>query len=155
MTAEAIAAHLSARPVSAVQWMARCPGHDDGSPSLSIKETGGRILIYCRAGCPTATVLKAAGLTFRDLFAGPPPTPAQLARVAAERQERDARKQAERVAARKIVDRLRKLDALAFELATRLDVAPYRPDGDALAGLFHACVEQIRDGELALAGLSG
>ncbi|HMF48373.1 MAG TPA: hypothetical protein VK603_07015, partial [Candidatus Saccharimonadales bacterium] len=112
MTAAAIADQLQARPVGPGRWTAKCPGHDDGSPSLSIKESGGRILIYCRAGCVTATVLKACGLSFRDLFAGPPPTPAQLARMAVERQKREAQKQAERLAARTIVNRLRQLDAL-------------------------------------------
>lgn len=36
-------------------WMARCPAHDDSTPSLSIKETGGGKLLALRrcrlAGC--------------------------------------------------------------------------------------------------------
>lgn len=46
-------------------WMARCPAHDDRNPSLSISERGGRILVYCHAGCSqdaVIAVLKAQGL---------------------------------------------------------------------------------------------
>jgi len=155
MTAAAIANHLHARNVGGDRWMARCAAHDDRAASLSIREgRDGHILLYCFAGCATADVLSAAGLTMRDLFQGPPPTPQQLAQMAQAREEREVIQRAERLAARSIVDRLRKLDALTLELATRLDLVPDRPDGDALTGLFHACVEQIRDGELALARLN-
>ena len=59
------------------KWMARCPAHDDRRPSLSIREAeDGRILLHCFAGCRTADVLQALGLTWRDLFpGGAPQTP--------------------------------------------------------------------------------
>jgi hypothetical protein len=51
-------------------WVARCPAHEDRSPSLSVREGGeGRVLVYCHAGCPTEDVVAAIGLTMRDLFA--------------------------------------------------------------------------------------
>ena len=41
-------------------WMARCPAHDDSTPSLSIKETGdGKLLVHCHAGCEQTTVIAA------------------------------------------------------------------------------------------------
>ncbi len=50
------------------KWMACCPAHDDRSPSLSITENeGGSILMHCFAGCRTEDVLKAIGLTMKDL----------------------------------------------------------------------------------------
>jgi hypothetical protein len=50
-------------------WKARCPSHDDQTPSLSIKEgRDGCALVKCRAGCATEDVLKAMGLAMRDLF---------------------------------------------------------------------------------------
>lgn len=50
-------------------WMALCPGHEDKSPSLSIRElSDGRVLIYCHAGCEPLEVLDALGLRFEDLF---------------------------------------------------------------------------------------
>ena len=51
------------------RWIARCPGHEDRSPSLSIRETDdGRILLHDFAGCPTEEILGAVGLAFDALF---------------------------------------------------------------------------------------
>lgn len=51
------------------RWMARCPAHDDSTPSLSIREVGdGRLLIHCHAGCDADRVMAAAGLSLADLF---------------------------------------------------------------------------------------
>jgi len=51
------------------KYVARCPAHEDRSPSLAIKDCGdGRVLIHCFAGCETEDVLSAVGLTFADLM---------------------------------------------------------------------------------------
>jgi len=50
------------------KWLARCPAHDDKSPSLAIKEVGDRILLHCFAGCGVSEVLNAVGLDMADLF---------------------------------------------------------------------------------------
>lgn len=51
------------------QWLARCPGHDDGSPSLSVRELGdGRVLLHCFAGCEPGEVLGALNMRMGDLF---------------------------------------------------------------------------------------
>lgn len=51
------------------QWLARCPAHEDRSPSLSVKDgDGGKILLKCFAGCETESILIALGLNFSDLF---------------------------------------------------------------------------------------
>lgn len=51
-------------------WTARCPAHEDGSPSLSIGEgDDGRVLLRCHAGCTTEAIVAAIGLELRDLFA--------------------------------------------------------------------------------------
>ena len=50
------------------RWMAKCPAHDDRSPSLSIKDTGTRTLIHCFAGCEASEVLAAVGLTWQDII---------------------------------------------------------------------------------------
>jgi hypothetical protein len=53
-------------------YIARCPAHDDRSPSLSIKETSdGRVLIHCHAGCGALDVLTAIGLEWDAIY---PPT---------------------------------------------------------------------------------
>jgi hypothetical protein len=51
------------------QWIARCPAHEDRSPSFSVKESGGGIiLIKCFAGCESEAILSALNLSFSDLF---------------------------------------------------------------------------------------
>ena len=51
------------------RWIARCPAHDDKSPSLAIRELDdGRILIKCFAECSTYEIVSAVGLELSDLF---------------------------------------------------------------------------------------
>lgn len=51
------------------RWIAKCPAHEDRSPSLSIRElTDGQLLLRDFAGCAAADVVQAAGLTLADLF---------------------------------------------------------------------------------------
>lgn len=57
------------RRTGADQWAARCPSHQDKSPSLSIRAgDDGRILLHCFAGCSALDVMQAVGLTLADLF---------------------------------------------------------------------------------------
>jgi len=49
--------------------MAKCPAHDDGSNSLSIKHLdNGKILIHCFAGCTAEVILSAASLSWPDIY---------------------------------------------------------------------------------------
>ncbi len=48
--------------------LARCPAHDDRSPSLSIRQARDWILVHCFAGCDTRDVLAAIGLTYPDIL---------------------------------------------------------------------------------------
>ena len=51
------------------RWLAKCPAHQDKSPSLSIRELDdGRTLIRCFAGCGSIDVLEAVGLGWSALF---------------------------------------------------------------------------------------
>jgi hypothetical protein len=71
MKFEAVLEKFGARRVGD-GWSARCPAHEDHSPSLSLAEgLDGRVLIHCFAGCTAEKVCAAAGLELRDLFAGP------------------------------------------------------------------------------------
>jgi putative DNA primase/helicase len=57
-------------------YKARCPAHEDRMPSLSIKEAeDNTVLLKCHAGCSTEAVVKALGLTMRDLFGRVDETP--------------------------------------------------------------------------------
>lgn len=50
-------------------WVARCPAHEDRSPSLTVTVAGdGKILLHCFAECPALHVVQAIGLTLADLF---------------------------------------------------------------------------------------
>lgn len=51
------------------KWMAKCPAHDDRSPSLSIRQTDdGKILLHCWSGCDSEAILAAIGLGWKDLY---------------------------------------------------------------------------------------
>ena len=64
------------RPSGHDKWIARCPAHQDNSPSLSIKRADNEaILIHCHAGCDAAAITAALGLNLADLF---PPRPADV-----------------------------------------------------------------------------
>ena len=71
MTAEQIAERLHARR-SGAGWLARCPAHEDRSPSLSIGEgRDGKILLHCFGGCTSEAVCASLGLSLADLFTEP------------------------------------------------------------------------------------
>lgn len=60
------------------RWIAKCPAHEDRSPSLNVREVeDGTVLVKCFAGCGASDVVGAVGLEFRDLF---PERPAEIRR---------------------------------------------------------------------------
>jgi putative DNA primase/helicase len=64
-TAETIATALGGRKAGG-GWAARCPAHDDRTPSLSIRDTDdGKVLVRCHAGCgqeQVISILRSRGL---------------------------------------------------------------------------------------------
>ncbi len=51
------------------RWVAKCPAHNDRSPSLSVSlGDDGKLLIWCFAGCGAADVMAAVGLELSDLY---------------------------------------------------------------------------------------
>ena len=59
------------KPAGPDHWYARCPAHEDRSPSLDLRVKGERVLIICRAGCNSTDVLAAIGLAWKDLYPAP------------------------------------------------------------------------------------
>ena len=58
-----------ARATGERKWVARCPAHEDKTPSLSIREIeDGMLLINCFGGCSPESVVTAMGLQMTDLF---------------------------------------------------------------------------------------
>lgn len=68
MTLDELLARLDGVKRCGPHHMARCPGHEDRGPSLSVREEDGKILVHCFAGCTTRDVVDALGLELRDLF---------------------------------------------------------------------------------------
>lgn len=69
MTASEFLSRLDGvRPRGVGKWSARCPTHQDHSPSLSIGEGADRILLHCFALCENRDIVAALGLTMADLF---------------------------------------------------------------------------------------
>lgn len=72
MDVTALLASLSGVKGRNGSWIAKCPAHEDRSPSLTVKELpDGRILMHCFAGCGTDAVLGVLGLEMGDLFPEP------------------------------------------------------------------------------------
>ena len=82
MNAQTIADKLEAKSSGPDSWMAKCPAHEDGNASLSIKHTGEKTLLHCFAGCSTDAVCGALGIKVGDLFSKPATAPAQKKIVA-------------------------------------------------------------------------
>ena len=50
-----------------MQFSARCPAHDDRSPSLSVSWGNGKVVLHDHAGCTNEAILSALGLKWSDL----------------------------------------------------------------------------------------
>ncbi len=59
MNLEAVLAQLEGVRRNGAGHIARCPAHEDRTPSLSINEHEGKILVHCHAGCSQEAVLAA------------------------------------------------------------------------------------------------
>jgi hypothetical protein len=95
--------------------MARCPAHEDRTPSLSVTVGDrGSVLLHCFAGCPVDRVLAAMGLTMRDLH------PAK-ARAARHDMRRGGRRGASQPQTDSNIRRLPGLTVAQYAEAKRLD----------------------------------
>jgi len=66
---------LDCKPNGKNKYLARCPSHDDRSPSLAIEELeGGKVVLHCFAGCETYDIVTSIGLEMSDLFPDSTPT---------------------------------------------------------------------------------
>ncbi len=73
MTAAELAQRLGGKQVRVDRWKAKCPAHEDATPSLQITQAkNGNVLIKCWAGCETDDVVKALGVEWKDLCAEKP-----------------------------------------------------------------------------------
>lgn len=57
------------KPLKDGEWQARCPAHNDRSPSMRVKLADeGKVLVHCFAGCIPSDITNALGLELKDLF---------------------------------------------------------------------------------------
>lgn len=64
-----VLSHVQGAKPNGRGWIARCPAHDDRTPSLSIAQgDDGRVLLKCYAGCTHSAIANALGLSTSDLF---------------------------------------------------------------------------------------
>ena len=77
MTANEFAGLLGAKQLRRGHWVASCPAHKDRHPSLSIAEGRKQPVVFrcMSAGCTQDEVLKAMGLTWKDLLGERPTMP--------------------------------------------------------------------------------
>jgi hypothetical protein len=71
MNAEAILARLQSVRRNRAGWAARCPAHDDKTPSLSVRAENGRILLHCFRGCSINAICEGLSIKLSDLFTEP------------------------------------------------------------------------------------
>jgi hypothetical protein len=147
MTAAEFADLVQAKRTGAGHWKARCPAHNDRSPSLSIRGEGkdGHVKLFCRAGCSLDAILAILHLVADDL-SGPPPSPAQAAAIRAAYETRQSAARAERKARLAATNRVRKLKAVVNELASTLVRSP---KNTALARLLDSASHKLRVAEAA------
>lgn len=70
MSVDALLSRLDkVRATGKDRWQCACPAHDDRSPSMHISVgSDGRVLINCKAGCDTYSILQAVGLEWDAVF---------------------------------------------------------------------------------------
>jgi hypothetical protein len=150
MTFAEIVGIFDARRVGPDQCAAHCPGpihrNNDRHSSLGISAAsdGSTTLIHCHAGCRPEDVLQAVGLSMRDLFDGPPPSPAQLRQAAEERERREAEARRGRQAHGAACDLVHALESVLSALGNQLVLSP---ENDALAALYHAACDKLHAAE--------
>ncbi len=114
-------------------WSARCPAHDDRSPSLSVRRTADKVLFHCFAGCANDDILAAVGLKWTDLYPDRWDA-AKAAAVAPQRRRRNAQRvmvdgidiEVERTILRIAAADLRAGKPLSIEDRGRIEVARLR-----------------------------
>jgi hypothetical protein len=103
MRAAELVARLGGRMSTKRAGVARCPVHDDRTPSLAVADGhDGNLLVHCHAGCTQIAVI--AELRQRDLWPSRGPVPEPTAAEKGGRSQHD-RREAERVRRERFVER--------------------------------------------------
>ena len=141
------------RPRGAGKWSARCPAHQDKSPSLSIAEGDKGLLLKCWAGCRLEEICTSLSIRPADLFFDAlDPDPQK--RYAAARQRDRQRQVRERHTYQQgtLIDSLREADYFV-QSRRNVDISswsdPYlQRELDALADAYGLLEKENLDGQL-------
>lgn len=69
MTLEQFVSRLEGVKPTRQGYLARCPAHQDTSPSLTVKDgERSNIVLHCFAGCRPSEVCASLGISLKDLF---------------------------------------------------------------------------------------
>ncbi len=124
MTAEDFANLVQARSAGRNRWLARCPAHDDRSPSLAITQGDRGVLVRCWSnGCTVEAICAALGMPMRSLFADSLP-PEQCREVRLQAEAKNAAVQKAKVADRKLIAQLWQLREWIRQASAALAVNP-------------------------------
>ena len=148
MTIEDLLSRLDAVRRSSRGYHARCPAHDDRTPSLSVREGERGILVKCWAGCSVRKISGAVGLQIRDLFFDSDPQ--RCIEAAQYQKQRRQRRESHEKQQGSLIDALREADY--FVKSRRgLDISMWSHDRlndelNALADAYHLLESEALDG---------
>jgi hypothetical protein len=94
------------------KYIARCPAHEDRTPSLSVQDGYKAILVRCWSGCGLLAITTRLGIGVKDLFHNALPDPRQRQIAVQRRRKVQAEQQAEQHARGRRNDVLRQAECL-------------------------------------------
>ena len=131
------------------KWSARCPAHEDRSPSLSMREGDRGLLVHCFSGCTVEEICEALNLRVSDLFydsSDPRTAYRDRVRRTQERQRKERHDEVDGFT----IDALREADTLV-QSRRRIDIAAWSHDRlndelNTLADAYHLLESEPLDG---------
>lgn len=90
ITLDDLLPRLSGVRKSGAGFVALCSGHDDRSPSLSIREGNRGVLLKCWSGCTLDEICSSLGIEVQDLFTDALDRDPRVRRKTAQRREAEA-----------------------------------------------------------------
>ncbi|HET6464904.1 MAG TPA: hypothetical protein VFH55_04755 [Nitrospiria bacterium] len=123
MMAEDVLLRLEQVRRSGKGWTARCPGHEDKNPSLTVHEGDFGLLLKCWGGCTLDEICSGLGIHSRDLFYDERPDPIRRDQVRT-RKQMEAEAFDQRMAEAGI---LREAEGV-IRAATEIDISRWTPD---------------------------
>lgn len=132
---------------------ARCPAHEDRSPSLSVSEGERGILLKCWVGCTLQEICSALGIREADLFFDAlDPDPHKRRAAAQDRERERQRRECHAEQQGSLIDALRAADYFVRS-RSRLDISTWTDDRlndelHALADGYSLLEKENLDGQL-------